>query len=296
MHGEKIIGTDATWAQMLEMPVFSSGQRSHYALGLKQTNYRGVELTHHSGGVIGGTSHMLFSAAHGLDVVLLSNGAPVDPIALATQIVDVVLGDDVLGAPRAEPLITHGHEALLGRYFSRADRAYCEVVDRDGHLAAVIHNQKHLALPLIETPEGLHIEDGTGGALMIRSVETSAGRVTAIELMDCGHASVLARLPDDAPPVSDAFAGMEGAYFSGDAAGHAGLTLSNGAMSMRLEGTMGGVNYRLVPVSEDVFMFEPADAQGFSTGVLTVDRINGRVSRFWLDTARTRNLAFSREI
>ena len=68
-----------------------------------------------------------------------------------------------------------------------------------------------------------------------------------------------------------AFAGMEGAYFSGDAAGHAGLTLSNGVMSMRLEGTMGGVNYRLVPVSEDVFMFEPADAQGFSTGVLTVD-------------------------
>ena len=78
--------------------------------------------------------------------------------------------------------------------------------------------------------------------------------------------------------------------------GHAGLTLSNGVMSMRLEGTMGGVNYRLVPVSEDVFMFEPADAQGFSTGVLTVDRVNGRVSRFWLDTARTRNLAFSREI
>ena len=33
-----------------------------------------------------------------------------------------------------------------------------------------------------------------------------------------------------------------------------------------------------------------------STGVLTVDRVNGRVSRFWLDTARTRNLAFSREI
>ena len=114
--------------------------------------------------------------------------------------------------------------------------------------------------------------------------------------MDCGHASVLARLPDEAPPLSDAFAGMEGAYFSGDAAGHAGLTLSNGAMSMRLEGTMGGVNYRLVPVSEDVFMFEPADAQGFSTGVLTADRVNGRVSRFWLDTARTRNLTFSREI
>jgi len=235
-------------------------------------------------------------AAHALDVVILTNGAPVDPIALATQIVDVVLGDEVLGAPRAAPLTINGHEALLGRYFSRADRAYCEVVDRDGHLAAVIHNQKHLALPLIETTDGLRIEDGTGGALMIRPGETSAGRVTAIEFIDCGHASLLERLPDEAPPVSDAFAGMEGAYFSGDAAGHAGLTLSDGTVSMRLEGPMGGVNYRLVPVSEDVFTFEPADAQGFSAGVLTVDRVNGRASRFWLDTSRTRGLAFSREI
>jgi hypothetical protein len=290
------LGTQDVWRQMLTKPRYSSGAEGVYALGLMRTPHRNVELLHHAGGVFGGSCQMLTVAAHALDVVILTNGAPVDPIALATQIVDVVLGDEVLGAPRPEPLTINGHEALLGRYFSRADRAYCEVVDRGGHLAAVIHNQKHLALPLIETSDGLRIEDGTGGALMIRPGATSAGRVTAIEFIDCGHASLLERLPDEAPPVSDAFAGMEGAYFSGDAAGHAGLTLSDGAVSMRLEGPMGGVNYRLVPVGEDVFTFEPADAQGFSAGVLTVDRVNGRASRFWLDTSRTRGLAFSREI
>ena len=290
------LGTQEAWRQMLTKPHYSSGAEGVYALGLMRTPHRNVELLHHAGGVFGGSCQMLTVVAHGLDVVVLTNGAPVDPVALATQIVDVVLGDEVLGAPQAAPLATNGHESLLGRYFSRADRTYCEIVDRDGHLAAVIHNQKHQALPLIETPEGLRVEDGSGGTLMIRPGTTSAGRMTTIEFIDCGHASLLDRLPDEAPPISDAFAGMEGAYFSGDAAAHAGLTLSNGAVSMRLEGTMGGVNYQLVPVSEDVFLFEPADAQGFSTGVLTVDRANGRVSRFWLDTSRTRGLAFSREI
>lgn len=290
------LGTQEVWRQMLTRPHYSSGAEGVYALGLMRTPHRNVELLHHAGGVFGGSCQMLTVVAHALDVVVLTNGAPVDPVALATQIVDVVLGDEVLGAPQAAPLATNGCESLLGRYFSRADRTYCEIVDRDGHLATVIHNQRHQALPLIQTPDGLRVEDGSGGTLMIRPGAMSTGHVMAVELVDCGHATLLTRLPDEPPLISDAFAGMEGAYFSGDAAGHAGLTLSNGAGSMRLEGTMGGINYRLDPVSEDVFVFEPADAQGFSTGVLTVDRVNGRVSRFWLDTSRTRNLAFSREI
>ena len=215
---------------------------------------------------------------------------------LATQIVDIVLGDAILGAKPAAPLQTAGHEALLGRYHSRVSGTYCVIDDHDGQLNASFHHARQMPQPLIETEAGLRVDDGTGRALLIKPcASTAAARVTAIELVDCGHAETLERLPDHAPSLSDVSAGLVGTYHGHDAAARATIAVTNGELTLTMNGVAGSVSYRLEPVADDIFTFAPAGQMAVMHGVLTAERSGHEATRFRIDTSRTRNLTFMRE-
>ncbi|MBN3731666.1 serine hydrolase domain-containing protein [Burkholderia sp. Tr-20390] len=296
LRGPKRVGSEASWRQMLTRPHYSSGAEGVYALGLMLTPHRDVEVLHHAGGVFGGSCQMLTVAEHALDVIILTNGAAVNPVEVATQIVDIVLGDVVLGAKPAAPLPTAGHETLLGRYHSRTSGTYCVIGDHDGQLNASFQNVQQMPQALIETEAGLRVDDGTGRALLIKPrASTAAARVTAIELVDCGHAETLERLPDHAPSLSDASAGLAGAYHSHDAAARATIAVTNGELTLTMTGAAGSAGYRLEPVADDIFTFDPAGQMAVMHGVLTVERSGHEVTRFRIDTSRTRNLDFVRE-
>jgi D-aminopeptidase len=297
LRGSKRLGSEASWRQMLTKPRYSSGAEGVYALGLMRTPYRNVELLHHAGGVFGGACQMLTVVQHALDVIILTNGAAANPIELATQVVDIVLSESVLGPEAAPPLRTAGHETLLGKYHARQSGTYCVIGDHDGRLSATFHNVKQMPLSLIETEAGLRVDDGAGGALLIKPRASQAdGRVTAIELVDCGHAETLERLPDNVPSFSDASAGLAGAYHSGDAAARATIAVANDTLTMTMEGVAGKVAYLLEPVSHDVFTFDPTGELAVIRGMLTVERSSEQVTNFRIDTTRTRNLNFTREI
>jgi len=292
----KRLGSLDTWQQMLTKPHYSSGAEGIYALGLMLTPHRDVELLHHAGGVFGGACQMLTVVGHELDVIILTNGAPADPSALATQVVDIVLGDATLGAKPPAPLETAGRTALLGKYYAHKSHAYCEIGDHDGKLGVIFHNFKSMPYFLIETASGLRIDDGAGGSLMLKpSASLANGHTTAIELFDCGHAETLARLPDGVPPLSDATIGLAGRYHSGDAAAYATIAVAGEALTMTMEGTAGNAAYRLEPVGNDIFSFEPNDPLSVISGILTVERSAGQVTRFWIETNRTRHLSFVRK-
>jgi D-aminopeptidase len=297
LRGPKRLGSEASWRQMLTKPRYSSGAEGVYALGLMRTPHRNVELLHHAGGVFGGACQMLTVVNHALDVIILTNGAAADPVGLATQVVDIVLGESVLGPTAAAPLQTAGHETLLGKYHARQSGTYCVIGDHDGRLSVVFHNLKHVPLSLIETEAGLRVDDGAGGALLIKPRASRAdGHVSAIELVDCGHAETLERLPDNAPPFSDTSAGLAGTYHSGDAAARATIAVANDTLTMTMEGVAGRVAYLLEPVGHDVFTFDPVGELAVIRGVLTVKRSGQQVVGFRIDTTRTRNLNFAREI
>jgi D-aminopeptidase len=290
------LGSEASWRQMLARPRYSSGAEGVYALGLMHTPHRDVELLHHAGGVFGGACQMLTVKLHALDVIILTNGAAANPVELATQVVDIVLGDSILGAQPAAPLRTAGHETLLGKYHLRESGAYCVIDDRDGRLSVTFHNARQMPLPLIQTSTGLQVVDGTGAACLIRPCLSPAGRVPAIELVDCGHAQTLQRLPDDTPQLSDVSPGLAGRYYSSDAAARATIAVQNDELTMTMDGVAGSATYLLEPVDHDVFTFDPVGPLAVIRGVLTVERLGGQVVRFRIDTARTRNLNFTREI
>ncbi|MBY8606684.1 serine hydrolase domain-containing protein [Burkholderia arboris] len=296
LRGPKRVGSEASWRQMLTKPHYSSGAEGVYALGLMLTPHRDVETLHHAGGVFGGSCQMLTVAGHALDVIILTNGAAANPIELATQIVDIVLGDAILGAKPAAPLQTAGHETLLGKYHSRASGTYCVIDDHAGQVNVSLHNARQMPQALIETEAGLRVDEGAGGTLLIKPrASTAAARVTALELVDCGHAETLERLPDHAPPFADASAGLAGTYHSHDAAARATIAVTNGELTLTMHGVAGSVGYRLEPVADDIFTFDPVGQMAVMRGVLTVERAGNEVTRFRIDTSRTRNLTFVRE-
>ncbi|NYH18425.1 serine hydrolase domain-containing protein [Paraburkholderia bryophila] len=296
LRGSKRLGSEASWREMLTKPRYSSGAEGVYALGLMRTPHRNVEFLHHAGGVFGGACQMLTVVEHALDVIILTNGAAANPVELATQVVDIVLGDSILGAKPAAPTQTAGYESLLGKYHSRESGTYCVIADHDGQVNAIFHNVKHMPLPLIETADGLRVDDGAGGTLLIKPRTSAAeGRVTAVELVDCGHAEILERLSDTAQSLSDASAGLEGTYHSSDAAARATIAMANDELTLTMEGVAGSANYRLNPVGNGVFTFDPAGQSTVICGVLTVQRSGKQVAHFRIDTTRTRNLKFTRE-
>nr|WP_254597769.1 serine hydrolase domain-containing protein [Burkholderia lata] len=296
LRGPKRVGSEASWRQMLTRPHYSSGVEGVYALGLMLTPHRDVEVLHHAGGVFGGSCQMLTVAEQALDVIILTNGAAANPVELATQIVDIVLGDAILGAKPAAPLQTAGHEVLLGKYHSRASGTYCVIDDRNGQINATLHNAGPMPQALIETEAGLRVDEGAGGTLLIKPrASTAAAPVTAIELVDCGHAETLERLPDHAPSLSDASAGLTGTYHSHDAAAHATIAVTNGELTLTMNGVAGSVGYRLEPVADDLFTFDPVGQMAVLRGVLMVERSGHEVTGFRIDTSRTRNLTFMRE-
>ncbi|ALS58443.1 serine hydrolase domain-containing protein [Pandoraea norimbergensis] len=289
------LGSPDTWREMLTMPRYSSGELGVYALGLIRTRYRNVETIHHAGGVFGGCSQMLTVPSHALDIVLMSNGAPVDPVALATEIVDIVLGDDVLGPPRQGPAQTSDNPGLRGKYLSVDPLQWVEIIERDDGWYATTHNQTHLPQPLIAAELGYRIDDGAGAQTrVVPHARTPAGDVSAIDVIESGHAVTLRRydivLPDEALEMD----GICGRYFSHDADAHAVVSIEDGKLTLAIRGATGSVRYRLSAITRDVWTFAPADASALSTGTARVERSADKAIRFSLSTSRTRGLAFSR--
>lgn len=306
MHGEKIIGTDATWAQMLEMPVFSSGQRSNYALGLKQTNYRGVELTHHSGGVIGGTSHMLFSTTHGLDVVLLSNGAVDTPIDLAHRIVDIVLADVLSGDGPPIPARASAHAERLGCYRSLESNAVYALENRDGALTlgGWLCAGKPLPLyPIEGSPTNdVAIEAGSDGSFSVHWGKHNApDDIDHLRIAHCGHAETFERVAEAPPMTAEIAAAVCGIYESHDANARAVIEhdpADHSTLILRMQGSAGGCDYRLTPITDRVFGMAPIAPLAFIDGIVTLSQDPSQqvTPGFSIDTQRSRRVTFTRAV
>lgn len=296
---DKIVGNTDTWAQMLALPVFSSGQRSQYSLGLKHSVYRGVELIHHSGGVVGGTCQMLLSAEHGLDVVLLSNGAVDVPLELAKRIVDIVLAGKLSGDGPPVAARAADHAAHLGSYRSSSTGAVYALEDRYGALVLTGLLCPKPSMTLYNSDDDLNdveIEASADGTVALRWGSPGApDDLSCIRILHCGHADMLTRLGETPAMTSRLIAGMPGTFESHDANARATIHIDGEALVLRMDGAAGGCNYRLTPLASDVFGLAPVDPMDIMTGIVTLtrDAASANITGFRVDTPRTRHLAFT---
>ncbi|HWE47883.1 MAG TPA: serine hydrolase domain-containing protein [Caulobacteraceae bacterium] len=288
------VGSKESWRQLTELPTYADGSKGHYALGLMFEDYRGLPTMHHAGGVIGGSSQMLTFPDHGLDVVILVNGAlAANPLRLAEQIADIVLADQL--APEAEKIESKAHEGLLGRWWSPDSGITYDFLDEAGELKIGVGGM----------PQGSKLR--AAGEGRFASPPMSIGEI-AIDATDAANGTVKIsfggetasyRKVEKAETLDDGFVrSIEGRYASVDGGGIAEIRREDDKLMVRFNDQPGSIEIELAPFAgvdaASTTTMRP-DAMHFT--VLNFDREGGEGSAakgFTLNSMRTRNLDFVR--
>jgi len=285
------LGSPATWEALTELAIFPDGWVGDYALGLMRPYYRGLPTLQHAGSVIGGTSQMLTFPDHGLDVVLLINGAPAaDKVKLAYQIADIVL-DGQLGD--ATPTIrADAYTDLLGSWWSSETGMMYGLFERDEALHLTFANAP-MATALECTPDGRMIASaGTISEIELSLDEADSG--SGLTIRFGGGSAIYQKVSKDTADGATFANATVGRYFSVD--GDCVATISRAGDALRIEFATpdGQVAANLIRMGDSVAVTEPADPMVAHWSVLTFDKQGGDMGGFRASTMRTRELAFKR--
>ncbi len=304
LNGTKRVGNADTWRQMLEPARLNNGLVSTYCLGLNRALYRGVEIIDHSGGAIGGNMEMVTVPAHGLDIAIMVNSSTPSAVALSRQIIDLILGEAVLGAA---PVIAASdrYKHLFGAHYHGPEGQLLGFGDVEGKLGLSFQNLNPLPVMIDEGavlragfehialgPFELRVEDlvGAGDGLAPDTLRFSDGATdhTLIKLPTPSAEGVLAWGQT-----------LVGHYACADLAATASIAFEGDALVMRIKGDYSAERAMKVDVyGPTAFGLrlpqEPTPNKAWYRSALTADAANPVVQRFRIDTIRARRLWFER--
>ena len=299
----KTVGSASTWAQMIAPTTLCSGEVAPYGFGLAHHLYRGVDVIHHNGAVFGGGSQMITVPAHGLDIMIMTNGAPVAPAPLAFKIIELLLGER-LSEPPEPRAAASAYPGLIGQRY-RAPKSgnvvgFSQVGDR-----LALSWLGGTAVPLRERAHGLWLGflDLAQNVIDIdlEGVDTAQTPET-LTLREGGQQQCLQRLADAAPAPAELARQLCGAFHCPDLDATAQIELRDDRLLLNIQGRHGQMNLQLTPLSDQVLTIAPIDpllAALGATSILNLERggdsKDGDVIGLRLDGARTRQLRFLRE-
>lgn len=296
LRGAKIVGSAASWARMLEPACLNNGTIVPYALGLMRETYRGVELIHHAGGVMGGSCQMLTAPAHGLDIVIITNGAPFDPVEAARKIVDIVLGEQ-LAPPDARAASAHYRPLVGKRYYSPASGLVMGFSDLDGQFALSVLNRKPVALHARGDRLELAFVDVGGGPYVVHTAPLAADAAApaALAIGEGGNADRYELLPETAPALAEVAPALIGQYRGPDLGACVRVFPMGAHLLAQMTGAAGSAVVRLDPYSNDVLGVDVPGSPMPFTGAVSVVRDGAKVTHLRVTTPRTRQLMLVRE-
>lgn len=283
-------GSKETWRQLTDLPVYADGGKGIYALGLMLDSYRGLKIIHHAGGVFGGSSQMLTFPDHGLDINIMSNGAPAaNPMRLAEQVADIVLADQV--GPEAAKTETKGHEGLLGRWWSTETGMSYDLIDEAGELK----------LGVCGMPQGSRLEPADGGALTSPALSIGAIRVDPAEAangsitVSFGGQSVAYHKVERADTPGAGFAqAVEGRYASPESGSTIEIRRDGDKLKARFGDPYGSVEVDLHQLGDEAAGTAAMQSDAMHFAVLSFERAGEGFGGLRLNSMRTRGLAFQR--
>jgi hypothetical protein len=279
--------------------VLDNGLEMPYALGLFLSRYRGLDVVYHTGAVVGGLCQLLTVPAHGLDVVVMTNGAPVSPVALAQRVIDTVLADRVSG-PAAPKLATLRRFAHLDGTAWRDDTGQVVGFGKAGRWLGISYLFSPPGPLLRDEGRSLRVamEDAGLGPFEFDAAELKAdagGRPPrSITMRDCGRAVRLQRLPARAPSVTAAAARLAGRWHGDEIDADAVIAVEKDALVMRLAGVHGHAIVDLTPVAPDLLRMAWRGELPRTMGSLLVESEAGVATGLRIHTFRTRGLTLRR--
>jgi CubicO group peptidase (beta-lactamase class C family) len=258
------VGSAETWRLMREPQLLNTGHSTGYGLGLFTERYRGVEVTHHAGGVMGGNSQMITVPEAGLDISIAVNRSDVSAITLAYSVIDACIeGLD----PLSEPAI---YEKRTGTFRSARDgRVVTLTATDDAHLLSL---DGGTPLPVSPDAEGV-LRLPAAASFLQQSVQIDG---EAIVHSDFGLEDQLTEIETD----SEAKLGAHAGSYRSDAVDTT-IELSedeHGARA-RSRGRHGSAVYVMTPISADIWRIE--------------DRLSGTISAVIAFDADGRGLSLS---
>jgi CubicO group peptidase (beta-lactamase class C family) len=291
LKSRNVFGAPSSWAQLFEKPRYAYGEESVYALGMMVASYRGRPQTHHAGGVVGGVSQMALFPEDDLEVVILCNGAPADPVALAERVADILLDGSL--APAPEMLSAASHRAVLGHWWSKADGMIYGLHDEEGMLKLSLCM---LPRPLSLAPDGP--DKGRAAPLSIADIVVdlaTAADTGRLPISFGGETADYERLPEKGAVAAAALAPAAiGAYECADAGCTARITLNGDQLELIIQDPYGSTQAVVEPYGPRVGVaFGNVGGTPFYLA-LTFEGDEGPAASFQVNTPRTRRLRFTR--
>jgi CubicO group peptidase (beta-lactamase class C family) len=297
LRGPRVVGQDDSWAQMLTPARLNNGLVSKYALGLQVEQFRGIEVIHHGGTVIGGTCQMITVPEHALDIIIMANGAAASPTELANKVIEAVLGEEAFPQPAEKTAQSASFLPLVGaRYASPSGDMVFGFGDANGKLGFVIHNSP--PIPVREEPGQLCLDFSrivTGPfRIAMQPLEPGQAAPATLQLEDAGTVRTLERLPATPPILKQAGEALVGRYRAPDLDAQAQIVFDGDALQLRISSPFGPNVLRLTAYGDDVFGWQFSGELAALGGTLHVERSGDQVSGLRLNTLRTRHMHFER--
>lgn len=153
------VGGEGFSQQMLTRTKLNNGEEISYAFGLGNEEYKGLKAVAHGGGFMGFRTEMIRFPEQRFTVICLCNVGAANPGALARQVADLYLADQIKpaeakssSAPAADspqPSLTLTAEQLseyTGAYYSEELDATYQIVIEDGTLFVKARNAPRVGL------------------------------------------------------------------------------------------------------------------------------------------------------
>lgn len=299
LRGPHRLGSERAWQQMLDTAVLANGLKSNYACGLWRRVHRGIEIVYHSGNVHGGACQLLSVPAHGLDVVIVTNGALVNPVALSYQIVEAMLPAQVKGQP--------ARMASARRFKHMAGARYAGPTglvigfDTVGKQLGISLQTTAAAPVLRDDGDTLRVafEDVAIGPFELSVAGLAVARdgkaPRTLRVRESGNVSLYRRLPLRPPATAVAGKELLGRYDSVDLHAASIVALDDkGVLTLEFRGPFGSRRHVLTALSADVFGAVAQDELMPDRWALTVERDADTVTGFRFSTGRSRRVLFTR--
>lgn len=298
LRNPRLVGSKETWRQMFELPTLENGLKSVYSCGLQNHRYRGVDVVHHAGSVIGGNSQMLTVPEHELDIVILANGVNANAQELTWQIVDTLL-EEKLSEPEPEiaPLESYSH--LTGRQYGGASGVlvgFGELQDRLG--------TSFMGMPLMpilrEQGSGLAagFEHIALGPLVFEGIKADddGNAPATISFSESGYSETLKLLPEKPASVEDLGPPLTGQYYSEDARADLAIDFEEEKLILTIRGDYSGPRkFQVVAFTDQAFSVRNLDDPSAGCAMTVRERnASGTVQALELNTVRSRHLRFVR--
>ena len=292
----KSVGSNSSWTEMITPTKLNNGTVNPYGFGLMRHHYRGVEVIHHAGGVIGGSCQMITVPVHELDIIIINNGGAMAPTEAANKIIDAVLGDSVLGAVRKLPKAEQFKPMVGTRYFAKKSGFEFGFTEADGKLQMSVVNNDGLPVHQTQTELVLAFEDVAFGplALDVAALATEGTAPEKLTLRQSGNPEEYVKLPATPPALAKVGKALVGRYRADDLDADAQVEFSGDKLMLKVFGKIGTGEMQIEPFSADVFGCKSTDPMLPLRGTLNVQRDGKRVVGFRIDSTRTRKMAFQK--